>query len=267
MLADVITGVRPKPRRIFCYGGHGVGKSTWPSRAPKPIYLATEDGLDDIGVDRSPLIDDFGRFNSWLSDLLSQDHDYKTIVIDTADALERIIHKAVSTKHGKASIEEIGYGKGYSFALSAWEFVLKTLDQIRATKNMGVVILAHAKVTKFQDPDTDTYDRYEPDLHKSVSPLLQEWCDEVLFARYQVDTKVEEGGFGQKRIRALGSGKRVLHTCEMPTHLAKRRLELPDVLPLDWDAYAAAVKKATSTNGNIDGVVRNGSSKGGKVNG
>jgi hypothetical protein len=42
----------------------------------------------------------------------------------------------------------------------------------------------------------------------------------------------------------------------MPSHLAKRRVKLPDVMPLSYESYAAAM-----ANGNIKGLVVDGSSK------
>lgn len=265
MLESVVTGKMKKPRRVLLYGTHGIGKSTMAANSPNPIFLATEDGLDDIGVPRTPLISDFGTFNAWMSDLLTQDHNYKTIVVDSLDWLERLIWDAVAKKAGRSSIEDIGYGKGYNQALNGWSFTLKTLDQIRAAKNMGVIFLAHAKIAQFRSPDNDAYDRYEPDLHKSVSPLLQEWCDEVFFATYQVDVIRKDEGFGRERARPIGNGTRIMQTCETPTCLAKRRVQLPDILPLDWTEYA---KHLANGSGNIAGVVKNGSSKSGvKSNG
>lgn len=265
MLANVISGRKKSPRRVLLYGTHGIGKSVWASNAPRPIFLNVEDGLADIDCQRTPLVKDFAGVNGWISTLLTQEHDRATLVIDTADWLERIVHADVAQSLNKQSIEEIGYGKGYIFALNRWEFLLRSLEHLRAQRGMAVIMLAHARITKFSPPDADTYDRYEPDLHKSVCPVLQEWADEVLFAAYRVNTIQREERFGQERTRAIGTGERVVYTCESPTHLAKRRANLPDVLPLDFNAYAAALAANYNGNGeaaaNIAGIVTNGHSK------
>ena len=39
------TRARAKPPRILVYGTEGIGKSTFGSQAPKPIFVQTEDGL------------------------------------------------------------------------------------------------------------------------------------------------------------------------------------------------------------------------------
>ena len=59
MLGNIVKGKTRRPRRVMLYGSHGIGKSTWAAGAPNPIFLATEDGQDDIGVDRTPLIRNF----------------------------------------------------------------------------------------------------------------------------------------------------------------------------------------------------------------
>ena len=47
---------------------------------------------------------------------------------------------------------------------------------------MVVLMIAHAKVEKFEDPESPPYDRYSPRLHKHAAALISEWCDAVLFA-------------------------------------------------------------------------------------
>lgn len=268
-LANAIKGVVLRPRRIVLYGVHGVGKSTWAANAPSPFFLATEDGANDIGVERTPLIRSLGEFNSWVSDLLTDTHSYKTLVIDTADWLEKLIWAAVAQDEGKSHIEEIGYGKGYKKASLKWEFVLSSLEHLRARKNMAIIILAHSKQARVEPPDGDPYTRYAPDLHDIASTLLQEWADEVLFCNFVTHTVAKEGNFGRKHTIGVGGKVRKVYTEGSSAFSAKRRLMLPDELPMQWDAYANAVKAARpkkgdvleQPKGDIEGVVKDGSSK------
>ena len=101
-----------------------------------------------------------------------------------------------------------------------------------------VVLIAHAKIERFENPETETYDRYVPRLHKLASQVVQEWCDEVLFATYKVYTKVTDEGFNRKKAKGCGTGERIIRTAERPAHVAKNRLNLPDELSLDWNSYA-----------------------------
>ena len=47
-LARIQRGRTPMPPRILIYGTEGIGKSTFASESPKPIFLQTEDGLGEI---------------------------------------------------------------------------------------------------------------------------------------------------------------------------------------------------------------------------
>jgi hypothetical protein len=64
--------------------------------------------------------------------------------------------------------------------LDQWRKFLEGLAALRRDKGFAVVLIAHAKIEKFENPETESYDRYVPRLHKLASALIQEWCDEVL---------------------------------------------------------------------------------------
>jgi hypothetical protein len=226
------------PRRLAIYGTHGIGKTELASHAPSPIFIPTEDGLGQVESARFPLATEYGQVIDALSALYAGDHDYRTVVIDSLDWLERLIWADVCQKRGVESIEDVGYGKGYVFALTQWREVLEGLQALRNERGMMVILIAHCQVEKFQSPMSDTYDRYVPRLHKHASAVVQEWCDEVLFATYKVRTKTVDEGFDRTRTRAIGDLERVLYTAEGPAHVAKNRLGLPEELPLDWSAYA-----------------------------
>lgn len=239
LLEQVQRGPQVAPRRTLLYGVHGVGKSTFGAMAEAPIFLQTEDGLTDIDCERMPLAAKYSDVIAALAELYSEPHPYRTIVLDSVDWLERLIWADVCAKRGVESIEDIGYGKGYVFALTNWREVLAGLDALRNERGMAVILIAHAQIERFANPETDTYDRYSPRLHKQASALIQEWCDEVLFATYAIHTKTSDEGFGRKRVQGIGTGERIIRTTERPAHVAKSRLNLPDEFPLDYRLYAA----------------------------
>jgi hypothetical protein len=173
--------------------------------------------------------------------LYTDRHEFKTVVIDSLDWLERLIWAKVCADRGVKSIEDIGYAKGYTFAMQHWREVLDGLTALRNERGMTIILIAHAAIEKFNDPSADPYDRYAPKLHKQASAIVQEWCDEVLFATWKVFTKAKDAGFGKETVKGIGTGERVMRTTERPAHVAKNRLSLPDEMPLDFAAYAAAV--------------------------
>ncbi len=238
LLEQVTSGRRPAPRRLLVYGTQGIGKSTFAACAPKPIFIQTEDGLGEIDCDKFPLTTRFDHVMKALTALYTERHDYRTVVVDSLDWLERLIWAEVCREKAVGSIEDIGYAKGYVFALTQWKELLEGLSALRNDKDMTVVLIAHARIERFENPETDSYDRYVPRLHRLASQIVQEWCDEVLFATYKVHTKQTKEGFDRTRTQGIGTGERIIRTVERPAHVAKNRLNLPEELPLDWNAYA-----------------------------
>ena len=152
LLAQVQSGLQVVPRRVMIYGTQGIGKSTMGAMAPKPIFLQTEDGLAGIECDRFPLAKSFTDVMQALAELYSAEHAYLTVVIDSLDWLERLIHAEICEKRQVENIEDIGYSKGYVFALKQWRDVLDGLDALRNERGMGVVLIAHARIERFENP-------------------------------------------------------------------------------------------------------------------
>lgn len=246
LLAHVTSGTQQRPRRIMLYGVHGIGKSTFGASAPNAVFIQTEDGLANIDCARFPLAESFSDVMTALMELYSEPHGFPTVIIDSLDWLERLIWAHVCRTRNKDGIEDFGYGKGYTYALDPWKEVLDGLGALRIERGMTVILLAHAKIERFENPETDAYDRYSPRLHKHASAMIQEWCDEVLFATYKVHTKQTDEGFDRTRTRGIGTGDRIVRTAERPAHVAKNRLGLPEELPLDYPAYARYCQPAAS---------------------
>lgn len=242
LMQQIQKGPNPKPRRVMLYGTHGIGKSTFGAMADTPIFVPTEDGLADIDCESFPLAQSFGQVMATLEAIYTNDHEYKTVVIDSLDWLERLIWAEVCADKGVESIEEIGYAKGYTFAIDKWRAVLGALDALRSDRGMGVIMIAHAKIERFDNPETDPYDRYSPRLHKHASALVQEWCDEILFATYRVHTRKIDEGFNKAKHQGIGTGERIIRSTERPAHVAKCRIPLPEEFPLDYRIFAALVR-------------------------
>jgi hypothetical protein len=247
MLENIHHGRRQTPPRLMIYGQEGIGKSQYASNAPRPIFIPTEDGLDQIDCASFPLATRLADVEGALRTLIQEQHDFGTVVIDSADWLERLVWDALCEQYGVNSIEKVdgGYAKGYTHALTHWRRLLGDLDTLRARRGMCVILLAHAKVEKFEDPEASAYDRYSPRLHRHVTALLTEWSDAVLFATRKIITKTEDGGFGRERTIAAGlgrdGGERILRTVGSPACVAKNRYGLPAELPLSWPALMAAL--------------------------
>ena len=222
------------PPRLLVHGVAGVGKTTFAAGADRAVIIPTEDGLGALEAEHFPLARSFGEVMEALAALYSENHEFRTVVVDSVDWLEPLVWKAVCQQEGWASIEEPGYGKGYVAALDLWRQYLDGLNALRDERGMTVVQIAHTDIKRFDSPEHEPYDRYVIKLHARAAALLQEHSDVVLFANYRISTVKSDVGFNKKVTRALGSGERVLYTAERPAFLAKNRYGLPDMLPLDW---------------------------------
>lgn len=243
MLDQVLKGRQRRPPRAVVYGPEGIGKSTFGASCPDPIFLQTEDGLGEVECDRLPLATSYGQFVEQLGAVCSQDHAYRTLVVDTLDWLEKLVWADVCRKESKQSIEEIPYGKGYKLALQQWKEVLSGLDYARNERGMNVVLLAHAKVERFEDPESQGYDRYTLRLHKDADATVREWSDAVLFATRKQRVEKVGTGFNERTIaRPIGAdgGERVLRTVGGPACTAKNRFGIVGEIPLSWEAFAQA---------------------------
>ncbi len=239
--SSLIRGGALRPPRLMIHGVAGVGKTSLAAAAPEPIFLQTEDGLGMHSTATFGLLRSFGQVMEALSALYTEDHDFQTVVVDSLDWLERQILEHTARENGWKNIEQPGYGKGYVAALDPWLSFLDGLNALRDERGMGIILIAHSEIKRFDSPETEPYDRYQPKLHARASALLQEHVDAVLFANYRVSTVRADVGFNKKVARAVGNGDRLLHTAERPAFLAKNRFGLQEQLPLHWAALAAGI--------------------------
>ena len=238
-----------RPPRIILYGTHGVGKSSFAAQADKPVFIQTEEGLDALDVTAFPLARSYDEVMEAIGSLYSEDHDFGTVVLDSADWMEQLIFKQVAVNHKINNIEDMGYGKGYTFAVDLWRNVMEGFDLLRNEKNMQIIFLAHTQIKRYDDPLVDSYDRYMLDLHKGGAAIISEWCDLLMFANYRVNTVKSDVGFNQKKTRAVGAGERVLHTQERPGWVAKSRWALPESMELNYETFATELAKAMEPKG------------------
>lgn len=225
------------PRRCLLYGLHGIGKSTWAANWPAPVFLPTEDGLAHLNVAQLPLSKDVDQFRFYLDGLIESDHQFQTCVVDTVDWLEDLIFSDVCRRYRKSSIENFQFGKGYKYGVDSLMDLLGKLDLLQKQRGMHIVFLSHARVDKHTDPLQPTYDRYSPDLQRSLGKKISEWCDEVFFATAKIYVVSEDLGFEKKASRSIGSNERVIYTsADGGAYTAKNRLGLPPEIPLDFAA-------------------------------
>jgi hypothetical protein len=247
-LASLRRSGDPRPPSLLLYGVAGVGKTQFAASSPKPVVLQTEDGLGRIEVPTFGLLRSFDAVMEALAALYTEPHEFQTVVLDSLDWLEPLIWQHTAQTHNQPDIESFGYGKGYLAALDTWRSVLDGVTALRDERGMAVILIAHADIKRFDSPETEPYDRYQPKLHARASALVQEHVDAVLFANYRVSTLKSDVGFNKKVVRGVSGGDRLLHTAERPAFLAKNRFGLPETLPLAWPDFAAGIPFYATAN-------------------
>ena len=229
-MLKIIEGVERTPIKCVIYGAEGVGKSSFASKMPNPLFIDTEGGTARLNVRRV-------KAASWeellavVRAVIANPSVCKTLVVDTADWAETLCIEFICNKYRQASIESFGYGKGYTYLGEEFNELLKLLTNVSEV-GINAVVIAHGKPRKFELPEEQgQFDRWEMKLTKQVAPLLKEWCDMLLFCNYKTFIVTTENN-----TKKAQGGKRVMYTSHHPTFDAKNRFNLPEELDLDYKA-------------------------------
>lgn len=231
---NISNGIQPHPVKMVLYGVEGIGKSTFASKAPDPLFIDTEGSTKDLNVKRvDPSPKTWMELVTYIQEIRNSNEVFcKTLVIDTADWAERMCIRHICDKNQKSGIEDWGYGKGYTYVYEEFGKLINALTDI-VNKGINVIILAHASLRKFEQPDENgSYDRYTLKLNDSpktsIANMIKEWADVVLFANYKTFVIDVDG-----KKKAQG-GQRVMYTTHHPAWDAKNRYGMPDELPFEF---------------------------------
>jgi len=233
-----------KPPLTVIYGVHGVGKTQLASEWPDPLYLNTagETPPSDVELTTPGTMETFEEVLDIIGELLTTDHDRKTLIVDSIDGLEPLVWAYICQQNKWQNIEDAGFGKGYVAADAVWRDFLSGLAALKDA-GIAVVLLAHTDITRFDSPTSDPYSRYGIKLHKRAAALVQEAADIVGFVNYRMTLKQADAGFNKKVTHGEGGGDRQIHFEERPGFLAKNRFSLPSSMPLKKGAGYTELQK------------------------
>lgn len=231
-------GVISKAQKVVIYGVEGIGKSTIASKFPNPLFIDLEGSTNNMDVTRLPSPSSWKMFLEEVKYVNANPSICKTLVIDTVDWAEKLCLEHICATHSINGIEDIGYGKGYVYLFEEIGRLLNSLSDL-IDKGVNIVLLAHAQIRKFEQPDEmGAYDRWELKLQKKTAPLVKEWADLLLFANYKtIVINVDNQGATKGKNKAQG-GKRVMYTQHTPSWDAKNRHYLKDELEFDYKAIS-----------------------------
>ena len=244
-LASISKTKRIRAPKIVVCGPGKIGKTTFAAMAPAAVGILTEDGADNVDASAFPLCKSMSEVYEAIGVLLNEEHEFKTLFIDSLDWLEPLLQEHVCQQHGWKSIETPGYGKGYIEASTEWRNLLNGLEALRQKRGMGIILIAHDKIKRIEDPLTEGYDSHVLKLHDRAAALVQEWADVIGYAGYRVFTTKTDAGFGQKETKATTTGERILHVEAHPAHCGGNRFGLQN-MPLNWNEFQSALTQAVS---------------------
>lgn len=237
-----------RPLRVLMHSQPKCGKSHLAAGAPAPFFLDFEEGTQFFDVHRLD-VKDWPLALEAASFLLNEQHPYKTVVVDTLDAMERCLVERICHVEEKQSIGKVGggFGKGWEIVEAELRKLLQRLELLMSRRGMNVVILAHSTKSTHSEPDGTSWSEYSLRCNKRTWGVLEGWVDEVLFMRRVVTTKSKKDKVGR-------GGRRVIETAYSPQWQAGSRrlsgqLQVPEGSPqAAWavlrDAYAKAAKRA-----------------------
>lgn len=238
-LASVRRGKAERPVRVLVYGPEKVGKSTFASGAPSPLWLGKDAGTEHLDIARLPQPESWGDV---LDALVEVERNglaggFATLVVDPVTWFEPLVQLAVTGDPEVGLVDwKGGFGKGPDAAATQWRRFLVGLERVWEA-GLNVVLIAHSEVKKFKDPEGEDYERYELAMLPKVAGMLKQWADAILFAKRDAYGHARERG---ARVKAYGTSAVLLHSEWSPAYDAGNRYCLPQTLPMSWRAFDEA---------------------------
>jgi len=225
-----------EPPRLLIYAEQGLGKTSLAAEFPRPVFILTETGIPkglDVDVMGGRQLVSYGEIKEAMISLLTEKHDYLTVVFDSAGPLERLIQAEVCARNSWKSIEQPGYGKGYKECDYLWAEFMDGVKRLRET-GMAVLILAHSELERVDEPGSQSFNRRGLSLHKRAAAIMEREVDAILLIKQDVVITKDTQGFGsEKNARAIAqSGElRWIYSQPAAAYVAKNRYDIPARVP------------------------------------
>lgn len=232
-MLETIEKPKNNPPIITITGDAGLGKTTLAAMFPNPIFIRVEDGMQAIPEqsrpDAFPLLQNVDQLWEQMISLGKEEHQYKTLVIDSVTKLETSFIQYVIDNDEKKpkSINTAlgGYGAGFNAVASMHARVRKLAGALRDRRGMSVIFIAHAETETIELPDQDAYTRYNLRMNKKSLAHYVDDVDLVGFLKLQTFTT----GDGERK-KALSDGTRILVTYTTAANISKNRYGISEDL-------------------------------------
>lgn len=230
----MLTKPIPQPPIMTIVGLPGTGKTTLGALFPNPVFILAEEGTaafeswdEDVVPQVMPVLPraDSKRNISTKQALLEQlrwlikeEHDRKTLVIDSVTSLNTLLEHEVSDSYGVDNVADAagGFHKGYNVVAEMHGEIRNACGLLSKKKDMTIIFLAHSSVKKMKNrPDADEYTVFSLDMHDKSIAQYTNLSDAVIYIRNEEFIKGSETdrkGNTTKFGKAIQTGNRVMVT-------------------------------------------------------
>lgn len=226
---------------LIIFGEPGIGKTSIAARFPGPVqfFSINETGYADLADvdDIPPGVKNDDIFS--VAELIKgvRTSKAKTIVIDGCSGMQQVyFEKACQECYDGDWAKFSAFSNGPRVAVPPLVTEFEILLTQKRNQGHHIVLLGHMKTeTKPNSMGPDTL-IHTLDMDKAINGVFTKWAQAVLFMALDIEVQ---------KSRQLGTAKakdstiRVMHTSTAPGHVAKNRLNLPDIIPLGDSAQTA----------------------------
>lgn len=253
--------------RFVIAGVEGVGKTTLLSGAPKAYLIPLEIGFVPRQIAKSPMLKTFDDMTDLLDEIIAAGpkgkFPFKSILIDSATALERLIHEKVvkmDSNYSPGNKKTVtmdsalgGYGKAYDFSNNLFGQFLEKCDTLVELGGINIIMTCHVFADKVIDPSAGEYNIWNLLLHSPKNQktygkreMLTQWADLIGFLHDPIYVSKASDNFTQ----GISANKgRVLGLERTPAYVAKNRFNLCGEIAIpkeaSWNYLADAIFKAS----------------------
>lgn len=268
ILQTINTVNRKEGIRIVIAGAEKVGKTSLACDAPDVLLVPLEVGYSGITVAKTTMIQKYLELEHLMGELLTAAQQggfpYKTIVFDSATALERLLHSGIvaldpSYKPGNKKSVTMdsalgGYGKAFSFANEKFGTFLHQCDQLAVYGGINIILTCHVFAAKLVDPTSGEYDSWDLLLHSPKNQktygkreMITQWADII---GYFYEPMYITKGEGETMVKGVSANKgRVLAVSRTPSYTAGNRYGMEGEIQIpkeqSWNHFAQALYNAS----------------------
>jgi hypothetical protein len=255
--------------RIVLSGVEKVGKTTLSCNAPRVLLVPLEMGTGTMQVHKTPMLTSFAQVMALLDEIIASAQQgqfaFKTIVFDSATALERLIHLSIlelDPSYGKDNKKAVtmesalgGYGKAYTYANELFGNFLAKCDTLAIYGHINIVLTCHVFAAQVLDPTAGEYNTWDLLLHSPKNQktygkreMITQWADVIGFLHETVF--INEGK--NMNMGVSSNTGRQLAVTRTPGYVAGNRYGVvgPIAIPMvnGWNTFAHELYTASGVD-------------------